>query len=129
MDTKILLTKTFLDTIGLPSDQTSIEKTLWIWWANPRNLDRSFALTANGYQIISKEVGLKFYQIDLPEKTKITNQITVWLDKFIDCPYYLDKKSIYVSREKVAVQLILFSGDLYKFGKAKETSKKNSEFA
>ena len=125
MDTKLLLTKEFLKGSGLPDDEKSLEKYLWSWWVNPRlNGDRSLGLTSQGYEVISKDVGLKFYQIDLPDNTEITNQLIIWLDKFIDCPWYMTKRSIYVSREKVAVQLVLFSGDLQKFGQAKDRANK-----
>ena len=125
MDTKLKLTKEFLKDSGLPDDEKSLEKYLWTWWVNPRlNGDRSLGLTTQGYEVISKDVGLKFYQIDLPDTTEITNQLIIWLDKFIDCPWYMTKRSIFVSREKVAVQLVLFSGDLQKFGKAKDRANK-----
>jgi hypothetical protein len=129
MGTKELLTSQFLKELGLPSEPKDIENIIWAWWRNPREDEKSFGLTTLGFNTLSKSIGLKFYQIDIPDSTIITNQITIWMDKYIDCPFYLDKKSIYVSREKVAVQLILFSGDLYKFGKSKEISRKNAETA
>jgi hypothetical protein len=125
MDIKLKLTKEFLKDSGLPDDEKSLEKYLWSWWVNPRlNGDRSLGLTTQGYEVISKDVGLKFYQIDLPNNIEITNQLIIWLDKFIDCPWYMTKRSIFVSREKIAVQLVLFSGDLQKFGKAKDRANK-----
>ena len=128
MDTKLLLTKEFLKGTGLPDDEKSLEKYLWSWWVNPRlNGERSLGLTSQGFDVISQQVGLKFYQIDLPKDIDITNQLIIWLDKFIDCPWYMTKKTIYVSREKVAVQLMLFSGDLQKFGKAKDKATKSEQ--
>jgi len=129
MDTKTLLTKQFLKELGWPGEPIDVEKALHTWWRNPRLGERSFGLTPIGFELLSESIKLKFYKIDIPDNTSITNQITIWMDKYIDCPYYLDKKSIYVSREKVAVQLILFSGDLYKFGKSKEISRKSAESA
>jgi hypothetical protein len=43
----------------------------------------------------------------------------IWLDRFIDSPYYIDKNSIVVFKEKTAVQLILFNGDIQKYGIAR----------
>jgi hypothetical protein len=46
----------------------------------------------------------------------ITTQVIIFLDQFIDCPYYLDNTAIHVTNEKKAVELTLFSGDLRKYG-------------
>ena len=40
----------------------------------------------------------------------------IFLDKFINCPYYLAPYSLYVTNEKKALELHLFSGDLRKYG-------------
>jgi len=126
MDVKLRLTKHFADAEGLPaSTSLEIDALSRHWWMNRRNNgERSYALTTNGYTVLSKH--LKFYRIDFLDTMRYTNNTVIWLDKFIDCPYYIDKHSIYVSREKVAVQLILFSGDLNRFGKAKDRSSKRS---
>ncbi len=124
MDTKILLTKTFLEALDLPTDDKTVSAYLPLWWKNPRlQGERSFALTSLGFDVISGQVGLHFYQLDLPVDLKITNQLLIWLDRYIDCPYFLTKKAIFVSKEKMAVQLVLFGGDLVKFGRAKSNSK------
>jgi hypothetical protein len=124
MDTKHELTKKFLEMADIePIDEKTIGKHYALWWKNLRkNGDRSFRLTTEGYMFLCIGGYLKFYQIDLPDDLTYSNQLVIWLDKYIDCPYYLDKYSIYVSREKVAIQLILFGGDLEKFGRAKFTS-------
>jgi hypothetical protein len=49
----------------------------------------------------------------------MTSQIIIFLDKFIDCPYYLTNRSITVTSERKAVELGLFSGDLRKYGLTK----------
>lgn len=124
MDTKLLLTRQFLKELNLNEDEKNIKKYLHKWWKNARlNGERSFALTDEGFDIIQNKIGLKFYQIDLPVNTIITPQLLIWLDRFIDCPYYLNEDSIMVSREKIAVQLILFGGDLMRYGRSKMLSK------
>jgi hypothetical protein len=42
--------------------------------------------------------------------------VLVWLDNFIDSPYYITKKFIVVLKEKAAFELYLFSGDIRKMG-------------
>lgn len=127
MDIKLFLINEFLKDSGLPDDQKSLEKYRWEWWANPRlNGARSLKLTQQGYDVLTNTVGLKFYQINLPASMEITNQLVIWLDKLIDCPWFMTKKSIFVSKEKTAVQLVLFSGDLQKFGTAKDRSMKSA---
>jgi hypothetical protein len=62
---------------------------------------------------------MKSYNIPFPTEFTLTNQVIIWLDKFIDGPYYITNRSITVFKEKIAIQLILFSGDVQKFGLAK----------
>jgi hypothetical protein len=54
------------------------------------------------------------------------NQEIIWLDNFIDCPWFLTKKEIFVFGEKMAVQLVLFSGNIKKFAHAKAENLKSS---
>lgn len=129
MNTKLKLSEDVFN--GLPvflKAEYDVKRLFWSMWRNPRKGDSSYGLTDEGFELLSDVLELKFYRIDLPDSLFITNKIHIWLDKYIDCPYYLTSKSIFVSREKVAVQLILYSGDLNKFGLAKESSKNNQEF-
>jgi hypothetical protein len=99
------------------------------WWANwKNNEDRSFKLTDSGYKYFNEIAEVKFYEIRFPVGLVVTNRIIIDLDRYIDCPYYINNDKIYVTGEKTAVQLVLFDGDLTKFGKAKrETKKRNSK--
>ena len=59
---------------------------------------------------------------------KGSNHPKVWLkikdtEKFVDCPYFVDKKRIVVTMEKMALQLMLFAGDITKYGLARAMSK------
>lgn len=125
MDIKLMLTGQFLYELGRYPSKKTVKKCLHLWWKNARlNGNRSLGLTEQGYDVIKNQIGLKFYQIDFPNSIVFTNQLVIQLDKFIDCPYYITDNSIMVSREKTAVQLILFSGDLYRFIKSKENFQK-----
>ena len=75
-------------------------------------------LTDEGYDII-QEINLATYDIPYPKDMPLTTQVIIFLDQFIDCPYYLTNRSITVTNEKKAVELSLFSGDLRKYGLTK----------
>ena len=100
-----------------------------LWWKNTREKNvGGLRLTDQGYDII-KEIGLTTYDIPYPKDMPLTTQVIIFLDKFIDCPYYLTNRSITVTNEKKAVELTLFSGDLRKYGltKAMNRSNKNAD--
>ena len=79
-------------------------------------------MTKQGLQII-EELDIKTYDIKFPAKVIFTPQTYLWLDEFVDCPYYVDKKQIKVTMEKMALQLMLFAGDITKYGLARAMSK------
>lgn len=123
MDYKVVLTKQFLEQLGLPSDDATIAKYLFIWWQNPRKEGASgLKLREEGFLTLTTKLNIKAYPIRFPKETVWTSQLIVRLNKFIDCPYYIDKKEIYVFSERMAIQLVLFSGDITKFGLAKFNS-------
>jgi hypothetical protein len=125
MDSKEIYTKIFLKAAGQEiSDELLKEKKI-LWWYNVRHKHcGGLRLTDKGLSFIQTESNLKTYTVELPETVKITPQILIWLDNFIACPYYLDKKSITVSEEKTVFELYLFSGDIRKMGFNKAMSKK-----
>ena len=95
------------------------------WWVNWRNTEnRRFRLTEKGYQYFSENAQIKFYDVRLPPFYVMTNRMIIDLDNFIDCPYFITENSLKVTGEKTALQLVLFDGDLVKFGKAKRETKR-----
>lgn len=123
MDYKTSLTKTFLDLLGVSSDEKNINKHLSIFWQNPRKKGMcGLRLTDAGFITLTEKLEIKSHPIRVPKETEWTSQLIVRLDKYIDCPYYISKNTIYVFSEKMAVQLVLFSGDIAKFGRAKSKS-------
>ena len=127
MDTKLQLTEIISKELGWPTDPKTIEKNHSLIWQNPRQKETGgFRLTDIGYETFTEKMDIKSYDIEFPKEFTLTNQIVIWLDRFIDGPYYITKKSIVVFKEKTAVQLVLFSGDVQKFGLAKAMALKNS---
>lgn len=126
MSIKLELTKRFLEDANITTTDKELKKYFLNIWKNPRHEgERSLRLTDKGYEFLSNKSLLKFYKIDFPNLVTLTNQSIVNLDKLIDCPYYITEDSIYVSREKLAVQLILYGGDILKFLNAKVKSTEN----
>ena len=108
-------------------DET-IKTNYFTWWQNVRENyeSRSLRLTKQGYQMLEK-IDLKTYHIKFPAKVIFTPQTYLWLDEFVDCPYYVDKKQIFVTTEKMALQLMLFAGDVTKYGLARAMSKSDDQ--
>ena len=117
---KELYTKIFLQQADLPSDNDSVRQYIKKWFRNPREkLDSSLTLTEQGFEFLVTKIGLKSYRIPFPKDFQMTTQVILFLDKFLDCPNYYNKKEIFVFKEKKAAELMLFSGDVRKYGIAK----------
>ena len=113
---KTVYTKLFLKELGKSYSESAVSEYLPLWWYNNRQKDEGgLRLTDAGYEIIER-IGLTTYNIPYPKDMPMTAQIIIFLDKFIDCPYYITKHSIIVTNERKAVELGLFSGDLRKYG-------------
>lgn len=124
---KSVYTKIFLKEIGEPATDQRAKEYLPLWWQNTRDkVEGGLRLTELGLEIV-KRAGITVYDIPYPHDMPMTAQVIIYLDKFIDCPYYLDKKSITVTNERKAVELSLFSGDVRKYGIAKAVSRKRHE--
>lgn len=127
MDIKQHLTKIVSEQLGWPTEAKLLAKNHQLIWLNPRKKNiGGMRLTDEGFAIFTEQMDMKSYDIAFPKEFTLTNQVTIWLDRFIDGPYYITKKSIIVFKEKTAVQLVLFSGDVQKFGLAKAMNMKES---
>ena len=118
MDTKTAYTRTFLMLKDQPIHEESIKAAYFSWWQNVRESyqARSLRLTKIGYEWI-QSLNIKTYNIKFPAKIIFTPQTFLWLDEFVDCPYYVDKKQIVVTMEKMALQLMLFRSEERRVGK------------
>ena len=128
MDVKDNYTNIFLKAAELDITPEILKSKRMEWWWNVRvKNDGGLRLTDQAMDFIENESKIKIYKIDFPKDFSITPQILLWLDKFIDSPYYITKRSISVLKEKAAFELYLFSGDVQKLGYNKALSKTLSQ--
>lgn len=124
---KTQYTKIFLKELDESLSEENVKHHLFLWWQNTREKDEGgLRLTEEGLNAL-KKADIKVYTIPYPSEMPITAQVMIYLDRFIDCPYYLDKKSITVTNERKAVELTLFSGDIRKYGTNKALTRKRKE--
>lgn len=124
---KTVYTKMFLKQLGESINEQNVQSIKHIWWYNIRDKDKGgLRLTTEGFDVL-KKLELAVYEIPFPLDMTLTTQIIIFLDNFIDCPYYLTNKSIFVTMEKKAVELTLFSGDLRKYGLTKALSRQKKD--
>ena len=117
MNWKETYTKIFLKQADKTINDATVTEYLPRWWQNTRNKETGgLRLTDEGLDFIMHDIQLKTYEVPYPQDFELTTNSVIWLDNFIDCPYYIGKKSIIVTNEKKAVELTLFSGDIRKFG-------------
>lgn len=124
---KTVYTKLFLKELGKTYGTNAVDEYMPIWWQNTREKEfGGLRLTEAGLDVIN-EIGITTYDIPYPKDMPITTQIIIFLDKFIDCPYYLTNRSITVTNERKAVELGLFSGDLRKYGLSKAMNRQKED--
>ena len=122
---KTTLTKIFLKQSELAVSAANIKEHMHLWWINTREKDvGGLRLTEAGFDHLEGKLGIEFYSITLPADFVITTQTIIYLDQFIDCPYYLDGRRIAVTDQRKATELALFSGDLTKYGLTKAMKRK-----
>ena len=120
MNWKETYTKVFLKQAGIAISESSLAEYMRVWWQNTREKDSGgLRLTEAGLLFLMEKIELATYDIPFPPDFKITTQVVIFLDKFIDCPYFLTNKGLTVTNEKKALELHLFSGDVRKYGLAK----------
>jgi hypothetical protein len=123
MNWKETYTKVFLKELGKSTTDANVKEYMPLWWQNTRNKETGgLRLTDRGYEVL-QQIELATYDIPYPKDMPLTTQVIIFLDQFIDCPYYLTNRSITVTNERKAVELTLFSGDLRKYGLTKAMSR------
>jgi hypothetical protein len=123
MSWKETYTKIFLKQLGKTVSDTAVKEYLPLWWKNTRyKKSGGLRLTDAGFDVLN-QIEITTYEIPYPKDMSMSVQVIIFLDQFIDCPYYIAPRSIYVTNEKKALELSLFSGDLRKYGITKAMSR------
>jgi len=124
------LTKIFLQQWGKSMDDANIKLFSRKWWQSTRaGKQNNFRLSDEGYEFLVKELDLKEYEIPFTEPIELSPQTLIFLERYVDCPYYLTPMSITVFSERKGFELMLFSDDIRKFGIIKAMNEREKELA
>ena len=128
MNWKEAYTKIFLKEAGKSVNESTLQEYMPVWWQNNRSKDKGgLRLTDQGIEFITEEIKLTTYEVPFPKDFTMTSNTLVWLDEFIDCPYWIGRHGMIVTNEKKALELHLFSGDVKKYGINKALSKQKNQ--
>lgn len=131
MNLKDTYSLVFLKAAEKNTEDYNLETLRGKWWGNLRTKNEGgLRLTDEGLDFVKSDAQMKTYSIKIPKEIKITPQILIWLDQFINSPWHMVKGTITVMSEKSAFELYLFSGDIKKLGQSKAMAKRfKSELA
>jgi len=130
MITRNALTKIFLQQWGKSTDEANLQLFSRKWWQSTRaGKTTNFRLSDEGYEFLVKELDLKEYEIPFTEPIELSPQTIIFLERYVDCPYYLTPMSITVFSERKGFELMLFSDDIRKFGIIKAMNEREKELA
>ena len=128
MISRDVLTKIFLQQWGKSTDPANVSMYSRTWWQSNRvNKQDAFRLSDKGYEFLVSELDLKEYEIPFTEPIELSPQTIIFLERYIDCPYYLTTQSITVFSEKKSFELYLFSDDIRKFGLIKAMNERQKD--
>ena len=130
MITRDALTKIFLQQWGKSTDEANFKIYSRKWWQSTRvSKQTAFRLSDEGFEFLVNELDMKSYEIPFTEPIELSPQTIVFLERYVDCPYYLTIESITVFTERKSFELMLFSDDIRKFGLIKAMNEREKELA
>jgi hypothetical protein len=130
MITRDALTKIFLQQWGKSTDEANFKIYSRKWWQSTRvSKQTAFRLSDEGFEFLVNELDMKSYEIPFTEPIELSPQTIVFLERYVDCPYYLTIESITVFAERKSFELMLFSDDIRKFGLIKAMNEREKELA
>ena len=124
MNWKETYTNIFLKQANIAISENTLKEYMPTWWKNSRSKGSGgLRLTDDGLSFLKEKLQIQTYDVPFPNDFDLTTQTIIFLDKYIDCPYYLADDGVIVTNEKRAMELMLFSGDIRKYGIAKALSR------
>jgi hypothetical protein len=122
------LTKIFLLQWGKSTDDANLQMYSRKWWqSNRASKKNAFRLSDEGFEFLTKELEIKMYEVPFTESIELSPQTIIFLERYLDCPYYLTVESITVFLERKSFELMLFSDDIRKFGLVKAMNERQKE--
>ena len=115
MISKETYTKIFLKQATISIGENTLKEYMPMWWKNTRR-SGGLRLTEDGFEFITEKLNIQTYEVPFPIDFTLTTQVIIFLDKYINCPYLLADDGIVVTNERKAMELMLFSGDIRKYG-------------
>ena len=120
MITQHALTKIFLEQWGKSSDDINVNLFSRKWWKSVRvGKPSALRLSDDGFDFLRNTLELKSYEIPCINSIDLSPQTLIFLERYLDCPYYLTNKSITVFSERKCVELYFFSDDIRRYGLSK----------
>lgn len=128
MITRDALTKIFLQQWGKSTDEVNLKVYSRKWWQSSRvGKQHAYRLSEEGFEFLTKTLEIQMYEVPFTEHIEFSPQTIVFLERYIDCPYYLTSESITVFSERKSFELYLFSDDIRKFGLVKAMNERQKE--
>lgn len=92
-----------------------------IWYSRKSMSTESLQLSDDGLDYLKNTLQLQPYEILLP--TEVNSQSTIFLSKYLDCPFYVSYNSLIVFSQKKHMELLLLSNDIATYGLIKALKK------
>ena len=125
-----VLTKIFLQQWNKSIDEANVTLYSRQWWqSNRANKKNAFRLSDDGYDFLYNTLEIKEYDVPFTEPIELSPQTIIFLERYMDSPYYLTNESITVFTERKSFELYMFSDDIRKFGLIKAMNEREKELA